>query len=292
MRALVAVAVAASVAVIPAAGSQAQGTPTFTASWSATTVPETGSATVTVTTTDPSIADGTDILVTLQVGRNESTAGTSDIEVLDYNDDAVSPQLITATSHHRGGWLYIKSGGSKLSYGQAKTKAFTVRAVDDADTAAEDLAVWVYVNGELAGSQTLSLTTDPAFTFGALSYTATEGGTAATVQVRLPSAPSAEVSIPLEVTRNGGATSADHSTVPSDAHVRHLGHFQDLHRDRHRRHRRRRRRIHHHQLRQPAHRLRRRRHNHRQTRRQRTPSAHRARRQHEPDPEQFPIPRD
>ena len=168
------------------------------------------------------MADATDILVTLQVGRDESTADTTDIEVLDYNDNAVSPQQITATSHHRAGWLYIKLGGSKLSYGQAKTKAFTVRAVDDADTAVEELDVWVYVNGELAGSQTLSLTTDPAFTFGALSYTATEGGTAATVEVRLPSAPSTEVSIPLEVTRNGGATSADHSTVPSTLTFAHL----------------------------------------------------------------------
>ena len=194
---------------------QAQQRPTFTASWSANSIPENGSATVTVTTTDASVTDATNILVTLQVGRNESTADTSDIEVLDYLDNVVAPDQMTATSHHQGGWLYIKLSGSTFSYGQAKTKAFTVRAVDDSDTDVEDLVVWVYVNGYLAGSQTLNLTTDPAFTFGATSYTATEGGTAATVQVRLPEAPSASVSIPLTVTRNGGATTADHSTVPS-----------------------------------------------------------------------------
>ena len=194
---------------------QAQQGPTFTASWSANSIPENGSATVTVTTTDASVTDATNILVTLQVGRNESTADTSDIEVLDYLDNVVAPDQMTATSHHQGGWLYIKLSGSTFSYGQAKTKAFTVSAVDDSDTDVEDLVVWVYVNGYLAGSQTLNLTTDPAFTFGATSYTATEGGTAATVQVRLPEAPAASVSIPLTVTRNGGATTADHSTVPA-----------------------------------------------------------------------------
>ena len=93
---------------------------------------------------------------------------------------------------------------------------FTISAVDDSDSAAEGLAVWVYVNGYLAGSQTLSLTTDPAFTFGATTYTATEGGTAATVEVNLPAAPTSAVTIPIEVkSRNGGAVAADHSTVPT-----------------------------------------------------------------------------
>ena len=52
--------------------------------------------------------------------------------------------------------------------------------------------------------------------FGAPSYTATEGGTAATVEVTLSRAPSAEVQIPLSVlSRNWGAVAGDHSTIPS-----------------------------------------------------------------------------
>ena len=209
------VAVAASVAAVPAASSHAHQRPTFTATWSATTIAEGGSATVSVTTTDSSVTDATAILVTLQVGRNESTADTSDIHVRDHLGALVSPQSFPATSHHQGGWLYIRSGGSTFSYGQAKTAVFTISALDDSDTDAEDLAVWVYVNGYLAGSETLSLTTDPAFTFGSTSYTATEGGTAATVEVNLPEAPSSSVSIPIEVKSRTGATSADHSTVPT-----------------------------------------------------------------------------
>ena len=212
---LAALAVAASAGIVPA-DLQAQQRPVFTASWSNTTIPENGSATVSITTTDNSVTDETDILVTLQVGRNESTADTSDIHVRDHLGRLVSPQDFPATSHHQGGWLYIRSGGSTFSYGQAKTAVFTISAVDDSDSAAEDLAAWVYVNGYLAGSQTLSLTTDPAFTFGATTYTATEGGTAATVEVNLPAAPTSSVSIPIEVkSRNGGAVAADHSTVPT-----------------------------------------------------------------------------
>ncbi len=213
---LAAVAVAAAVGAVPAAGSLAQPRVDFTASWSATNIPEGASATLTVTTTDPSIMDDTQILVTVQVGRSESTADTSDIHVRDHSGGLVQPRDMLPTSHHGGGWLYLKSNGSTFSYEQAKTSVFTISTLDDSDTSAEDLAVWVYVNGYLAGSQTLSLTTDPAFTFGSTTYTATEGGTAATVQVNLPTAPSSSVTIPIEVkSRNNGATSSDHSTVPA-----------------------------------------------------------------------------
>ena len=52
--------------------------------------------------------------------------------------------------------------------------------------------------------------------FGASSYTATEGGTNATVTVTLASAPSAAVRIPITlVSRRRGATAADHSTIPA-----------------------------------------------------------------------------
>ena len=52
--------------------------------------------------------------------------------------------------------------------------------------------------------------------FGARSYTATEGGSAATVAVTLSRAPGTEVDIPLSlVSRNWGAEAADHSPIQS-----------------------------------------------------------------------------
>ena len=53
-------------------------------------------------------------------------------------------------------------------------------------------------------------------TFGAASYTAAEGGAAATVAVQMSAAPSASVTIPLTKTHRGGATAADYSGVPSN----------------------------------------------------------------------------
>ena len=53
-----------------------------------------------------------------------------------------------------------------------------------------------------------------AVTFGASSYTASEGGATATVAVELSAAPSATVTIPLTPSRQGGATAADYSGVP------------------------------------------------------------------------------
>ena len=53
-----------------------------------------------------------------------------------------------------------------------------------------------------------------AVTFGASSYTASEGGAPATVAVELSAAPSAPVTIPLTPSRRGGATAGDYSGVP------------------------------------------------------------------------------
>ncbi len=213
--------VAASVLVgVPVQLSGAQTRAEFTASWSTTSIAEGSSSTLTVSTADTSVMDADEILVTLHVGRAESTADTSDIEVRDSGGNLLSPQAFSANSDHGGGSVYIKQAQGEtisplVTYQQAKTAVFTVTTLDDADTSDEDLAVWVYVNGYLAGAQTLSLTTDPAFTFGSRSYTATEGGTAATVEVRLPEAPSSTLTIPIEVKSRVGATAADHSTVPS-----------------------------------------------------------------------------
>ena len=62
-----------------------------------------------------------------------------------------------------------------------------------------------------------SATTDrTVVTFGSNSYTATEGGSGATVVVRLSQAPATSVTIPLTKTHRGGATGGDHLGIPDD----------------------------------------------------------------------------
>ena len=64
-------------------------------------------------------------------------------------------------------------------------------------------------------SNTANATTGQAtVTFGASLYRAVEGGAGATVEVQLSAALSAPVTIPLEVTLQGGATAADYSGIP------------------------------------------------------------------------------
>ena len=74
------------------------------------------------------------------------------------------------------------------------------------------------VNADGAGqnwSTPLSGRTAPVLvTFGASSYTATEGGAAATVTVALSEAVGSSTSIPLRPTNRGGATDADYTGVP------------------------------------------------------------------------------
>ena len=64
-------------------------------------------------------------------------------------------------------------------------------------------------------SATTSQTGQTTVTFEASLYTAVEGGAAATVTVQLTPAPSAPVTIPLEVTRMGTTTAADYSGIPT-----------------------------------------------------------------------------
>ena len=75
-------------------------------------------------------------------------------------------------------------------------------------------------NGETdsAWSQSGTATTgrsQPAVSFSASSYTATEGGAGATVTVRLSRTPDAQVTIPITRTNRSGASNADYSGVPA-----------------------------------------------------------------------------
>ena len=104
------------------------------------------------------------------------------------------------------------------------TQTVTVSGKDDTDTANESLTVTASASGGGYGGKmaTVSVTvTDDdtgltAVTFGASSYTATEGGSGATVVVRLSQAPATQVTIPLTTMLRGGATGGDYSGIPDD----------------------------------------------------------------------------
>ena len=74
----------------------------------------------------------------------------------------------------------------------------------------------INANGAGTASNVDSATTgQTTVTFGASSYTATEGGAAAAVTVSLSAAPSASVTIPLTTAHLNGATAADHAGIPA-----------------------------------------------------------------------------
>ena len=127
--------------------------------WSATTLAEGESVTMSIRDPSGTVADSDEIAVTLHVGRTESTADVDDIAVEEY---AASGQAMpvhpyeTANMHHQGGWIYTSRF---FPFGEARVRTMTIEAVDNLDGAdSETLATWVYVNGELAGAQVLTIT--------------------------------------------------------------------------------------------------------------------------------------
>ena len=114
---------------------------------------------------------------------------------------------------------------ASLTFGPSETqKTFTVKAVDDFDDDDGEsllLGFGTLPAGVTAGSQataTVNLVDNDSavrVSFGASSYTATEGGTAATVTVQLTQAAGSEVEIPITSTPQNGAVTGDYSGVPA-----------------------------------------------------------------------------
>ena len=129
--------------------------------WSATTLAEGESVTMSIGDPDGTVDDSEEVAVTLHVGRHEGTADVADIEVTEYTPTAqVLPvHTFTANMHHGVGWVFIHGF---FPFGEAKTRTMVVEALDNIDGAdRETLATWVYVNGELAGSQVLTINRGP-----------------------------------------------------------------------------------------------------------------------------------
>ena len=108
-----------------------------------------------------------------------------------------------------------------------QTKTIVVEATDDSDDDDGESVSLSFVNapndrlitGNGPSTATVALQDNdgPAaveVSFAAATYTATEGGTNATVSVELDKAPGRTVTVPLTEVRAGGATPADYSAIP------------------------------------------------------------------------------
>ena len=129
--------------------------------WSATMFAEGESVTMAIRNPDGTVDDSDAVVVTLHVGRAESTGDVDDIEVRDHTPTAqvlvVHP--FSANIHHAGGSAFIHGF---FPFGEAKTRTMVVEALDNIDGVdSETLATWVYVNGDLAGSQVLTINRGP-----------------------------------------------------------------------------------------------------------------------------------
>ena len=110
-----------------------------------------------------------------------------------------------------------------------QTQTITVKATDDTDDDDGESVTLSFVNdpngrvrvrtGPASATVALEDNDGPrrvTVSFGAATYTATEGGADATVIVELDAAPGRSVTIPLVVANQGGATAADYSVIPAD----------------------------------------------------------------------------
>ena len=110
-----------------------------------------------------------------------------------------------------------------------QTQTITVKATDDTDDDDGESVTLSFVNdpnGRVRvrtgpASATVALEDNDGLrrvtvSFGAATYTATEGGADATVRVELDVAPGRSVTVPLTKAHLGNATAADYSVIPAD----------------------------------------------------------------------------
>ena len=123
---------------------------------------------------------------------------------------AITGYKIEVSSNGGSSWtnLVANTGNATTTYAHTGLTAGTTRHYRVSA---------INANGAGTASNVANATTgQTTVTFEAASYTAAEGGAAATVAVQMSAAPSATVAIPLTKTHRGGATAADYSGVPSN----------------------------------------------------------------------------
>ncbi len=176
-----------------------------------------------------SLTDNDDPRVTAQFGAASYTAaedGATATVTVNLSADPERSVTIPITASGAGGagsGDYSLSASSVTIASGQTSATFTVTATDDGDDDDDDgesvsLSFGNLPSGVSAGTQataTVALTDDdhPRVTaqFGAASYTATEGGAAATVTVNLSADPERSVTIPITAAGADGAVSGDYS---------------------------------------------------------------------------------
>ena len=168
--------------------------------------------TVTVTVTDNDTAP-----TVPGAPRNLRATASGQTQIdLDWNapssngNSAITGYKIEVSTDSGSSWsdLVANTGSSSRTYSHSglsagTTRHYRVSAINAVGTGGPSNV----------DSATTGLT---AVTFGASSYTATEGGSSATVVVRLSQAPATQVTIPLTTMHRGGATGGDYSGIPDD----------------------------------------------------------------------------
>ena len=180
-------------------------------------------------TTTVSLTDNDDPAVTVQFGAasytatEDGTAATVEVTLSADPERTVDVPLEVTTAGGASSTDYTLSDTSLTFTSGQTTATFTVTAEDDSeDDDGESITIGfgTLPTGVTAGSRdttTVSLVDDDVAAvtavtvqFDAATYTATEGGTAATVEVTLSADPERTVTIPLTVTAMGGAVEADY----------------------------------------------------------------------------------
>ena len=182
-------------------------------------------ASTTVSLVDDDVAA---VPVTVQFGAASYTATEGGAEVTvavtlsaDPERDVTVPLTVTPMGTAMADDYTVSHTSLTFTSGET-TATFTVTADEDIElmttTRAITIGFGVLPAGVSAGSPettTVSLADndgpDVTVQFGAASYTATEGGAEVTVELTLSAAPERTVTVPLEVTTGGGASSTDYT---------------------------------------------------------------------------------
>ena len=174
-------------------------------------------------------AAGVTVKFVSAAGGYTATEGGAGTDVLLVLSEALGHEVVIpiTVTHQDGATAEDYSGvPSSVTFPAGVTfRGFTVTAVDDFDDDDGESLLFGLGTPLPAGVTTGSLATvtlelldnDSAVRvfFGASSYTAMEGGTAATVTVQLTLAAGSEIEIPITSTPQGGAVTGDYSGVPA-----------------------------------------------------------------------------
>ena len=173
--------------------------------------------------------------LTVRFGASSYTAaeGGADARVSIHLSEKVDVEpLVVRLSAQPGGGAtpgdYSVPSSVTFAVGE-QTKTIAVAATDDTDDDDGESVTLSFVNApndrlitdNRPSTATVALEDNDGagkveVSFGAATYTATEGGSGATVRVQLDAAPGRAVTVPLTKAHAGGATAADYSGIPAN----------------------------------------------------------------------------